>query len=250
MYWTYTTDIRLKVKRIVPDEQPPKLKIVLLHDALGSIHQWKAFPEQLSTALQAEVILYDRQGHGASSPKGVEHQKDFFHQEALEVLPKFLEDHQLQDAIIMGHSDGGTIALLYAAHFHPKAVITIAPHIFIEEITLRGIRQAITVKTNLLSKLQKYHANKTEALFDSWANTWTHPHFRTWNIQKEIKSVSCPLLLLQGEKDEYGSARQLEGIQEVVPHAQIRIVSNLGHLPHLEAPKEVLDAIQPFLIAS
>lgn len=246
-YWSLNEDTQLGVKKIVPGGSSVNHQFLLLHDALGSVAQWKSFPEQLSASLQAEVILYDRQGHGHSSPFQNPRNKDFFHFEALEVLPAFIEAHQLQDAIILGHSDGATIALLYASRYTPKAIIAIAPHIFVETITLDGIRQAIKAKEQLLPRLQKYHGNKTEALFDAWALTWTDPGFQDWNIQNELSGISCPLLVLQGDQDEYGSIQQLEGVRKAAPHAQLKLLPGLGHLPHLGSPTEVIQTIRTFV---
>jgi pimeloyl-ACP methyl ester carboxylesterase len=247
MSWSYKSNIHLSVKRIAPSTSAIDHQIILLHDALGSIPQWKSFPEQLAEQLQAEVILYERQGHGRSSPLPSDRSPDFFHQEALEVLPAFIEAHQLQEAILLGHSDGATIALLYAGHHQPPGVMAIAPHIFVEDITLRGIAQAKAIKEQLVNKLQKYHGDKAEALFDAWADNWLDPAFRDWNIQQELTGISCPLLLLQGEKDEYGSNKQLTGIQEVAPQAQIQLLPGLGHFPHFESPFDILKEISVFL---
>lgn len=248
MYWLYKGDIQLWVERISTSvSSPTNHQILLLHDALGSIPQWKHFPKQLSEELQAEVILYERQGHGRSSPLHSNRSPDFFHKEALEVLPAFIEAHQLQEAIILGHSDGATIALLYAAHFNPKAVIAIAPHIFVEDMTLQGILLAMEKKDILISKFRKYHGEKAANLFDAWANTWTAPEFKPWSIQKELSGITCPLLLLQGEKDEYGSLKQLEGIQAVVPHAEISLLPGVGHSPHSD--EAAIPLIKNWLLA-
>jgi pimeloyl-ACP methyl ester carboxylesterase len=247
MHWSYQADIKIWVKKNLPSTHVIDHQIILLHDALGSIPQWKNFPEQLAEQLQAEVILYERQGHGRSSPLPSERSPDFFHQEALEVLPAFIESHQLQEAILLGHSDGATIALLYAAHFNPPGVVAIAPHIFVEDITLRGISKATLVKDKLVNKLRKYHGDKAEKLFNAWADTWLDPQFRSWTIQQELAGISCPLLLIQGAKDEYGSIHQLTGIQEAVPHAQIQLLPGLGHFPQFESPFDILQKIRAFL---
>jgi pimeloyl-ACP methyl ester carboxylesterase len=159
----------------------------------------------------------------------------------------FIESHQLQEAILLGHSDGATIALLYAAHFNPPGVVAIAPHIFVEDITLRGISKATLVKDKLVNKLRKYHGGKAEKLFNAWADTWLDPQFRSWTIQQELAGISCPLLLIQGAKDEYGSIHQLTGIQEAVPHAQIQLLPGLGHFPQFESPFDILQKIRAFL---
>lgn len=249
MFWSYKEDIQLWVNRISPPfSSPVDRQLLLLHDALGSIRQWKSFPQKLAEQLQAEVILYERQGHGRSSPLASQRHPDFFHREALEVLPAFIQSHQLEDAVIMGHSDGATIALLYAAQHRPKGVIAVAPHIFVEDITLKGIQQGILQKNQLIPKLQKYHGDKTEALFNAWADTWTAPEFRRWNIQEELSGIRCPLLLIQGEQDEYGSLKQLEGIREVVPHAVISLLPGVRHMPQIEAEKEVVSTIKDWLL--
>lgn len=249
MFWSYKEDIQLWVERISPaNSASVNHQIILLHDALGSIPQWKDFPEHLAEELEAEVILYERQGHGQSSPLQTERGPDFFHLEALEVLPAFIQAHRLEGALILGYSDGATIALLYAGQHQTSGVIAMAPHIFVEDITLKGLQYAIRHKDELIPLLQKYHGSKAEALFSAWADTWTASEFRSWNIQPELSGISCPLLLIQGEKDEYGSLKQLEGIRAEVPHAQLSIIPDVGHRLHVEAKKTTVQLIKKWLL--
>ncbi len=249
-FWNSSQGIQIHIKRIGPANSKREHCFLLLHDALGSIPQWKSFPQQIAKHFKAEVYLYERQGHGESSAFSSPLPLSFFHHQALEVLPELVKTFRLEKAIIVGHSDGGTIALLYAAHFKPPHTIAIAPHIFVEDITLKGIRQTLVHQDKLVQSLQKYHGDKAEALFRAWSGTWLDPHFKQWTIQQEIASIKNPLLIIQGENDEYGSMAQIRGIREAVPHSQISILTDSGHQPHLQAMDEVILAIKAFIYNS
>lgn len=227
--------------------------LVFLHEALGSIGQWKAFPEQLCKKLQLDGFVYEREGHGHSSPFNKERTVNYLHDYAWDELNELIETAFSRDKkiILIGHSDGGTIALLYAARF-PKnivACITMAAHVINEPETIAGIKPAIDAfKAGKLVGLEKYHGNQTEELFYAWANTWKSAEFRDWNICAEIESIRCPVLAIQGLTDQYGTEKQLELIKASVSgKVKTVLLPTCGHHPHLELPNQVVSEIQQFL---
>lgn len=226
--------------------------LVFLHEALGSIGQWKAFPELLCKKLQLDGFVYERQGHGNSSPFSIERTANYLHEYAWDELNELITTAFSSDKkiILVGHSDGGTIALLYAAKF-PKnvlACVTMAAHVINEPETIAGIQPAIDAyEAGKLVGLTKYHGDKTEALFYAWARTWKSNEFEQWNICKDIQSISCPVLALQGSTDQYGTEKQLDLIkQNVSGKVKTLMISNCGHHPHLEVPDHVLSEIQQY----
>lgn len=230
---------------------PGRPTLVFLHDSLGCITLWRNFPARLAEQCQCNLLIYDRLSYGQAAPFAqTERQNDYMETEA-DVLSELLKEESIEQAILFGHSDGGTIALLAAAK-HPEriaAIITEGAHVFVEEITLEGIRQAVEAykTTNLKQRLQKYHGDKTEAVFHAWADTWLRPGFRDWNIEHFLPQISCPALIIQGEKDEYGSLKQVESI---VSHtkgpAQQLIIPGIGHTPHKEAIELILEKAVAF----
>ena len=226
--------------------------LVFLHEALGSIGQWKAFPELLCKKLQLDGFVYERQGHGNSSPFSSERTSAYLHDYAWKELNELIQTAFPSDKkiILVGHSDGGTIALLYAAKF-PKnvlACITMAAHVINEPETIAGIQPAIDAyEAGKLIGLTKYHVDKTEALFYAWANTWKSPDFKNWNICNDIQSIACPVLAIQGSTDQYGTEKQLDLIkQNVAGKVKTVMFPNCGHHPHLELQDVVINEIQQF----
>jgi pimeloyl-ACP methyl ester carboxylesterase len=229
--------------------------IVFLHDSLGSIALWRDFPAQLSARTACNVLVYDRRGYGLSDPFDPTRQrtKDYLQQEA-DILPLLLKQCGVKDTILFGHSDGGSIALIAAAKYPElfRAVITEGAHIFVEDISLEGIRAAVTAyaTTDLRQRLQKYHGDKTDAVFAAWTETWLRPDFRDWNIEAFLPRIKCPVLVLQGDVDEYGSVAQVDGIvQGVSGTVESLLVPGAGHTPHKEASVVVLDAVAKFINA-
>jgi pimeloyl-ACP methyl ester carboxylesterase len=227
--------------------------LVFLHEALGSIGQWKAFPEQLCKKLQLDGFVYEREGHGLSSTFTKERTVNYLHDYAWNELNELIETAFSRDKkiILIGHSDGGTIALLYAARF-PKnivACITMAAHVINEPETVAGIEPAINAfKSGKLVGLHKYHGAQTEALFYAWANTWKSAEFKEWNICADIEPIRCPILAIQGINDQYGTEKQLELIKtNVSGKVKTVMLPTCGHHPHLEVPNLVLIEIQQFL---
>ncbi len=236
----------LRCRRLAPPVLEEGSPLVFLHDALGSIPQWKDFPEQLVAQCGLEGWLIERQGHGQSSPMKRKRTKDYLHQEALEVLPAVLQKLQISNPILIGHSDGGSIALLYASRFPTTAVITIAAHVIVEGQTLKGIRQTLQDKAFILPKLMKYHGSKAETLFDAWWQTWIAEDFVDWNLLNHMKHINCPVLAIQSDEDVFGSMKQAE---QIVAHTngQSLIVEGGGHAPHLKYTEEVVQVIKMFI---
>lgn len=226
--------------------------IIFLHEALGSIPQWKDFPSVLCQAVQLNGIVYERQGHGSSSPIHAPRDNKYLHHYAYDELHEFLKRVVPSKRILLvGHSDGGSIALLYAARFPENVlgVVTLAAHVINEPETRAGIPPAIKAFENgKLNGLFKYHGDKTEILFDAWSNTWLSESFREWNICKEIEAVVCPVLSMQGIRDQYGSEKQLHLIAEHVrSDVQTDLILSAGHHPHLENQEHTLSKIITFI---
>lgn len=229
-----------------------KPTLVFLHDSLGCTELWRDFPDKLGETMQCNVLVYDRLGYGKSDPMPTHVRPVDYMEHEADVLNELLTKLDIRDAILFGHSDGGTIALLTAAK-HPervKAVICEAAHIFVEEVTLKGIREAMEAykTTGLPERLQKYHGDNTDTLFKAWTETWTRADFRNWNIEHLLPKVNCPLLFIQGEADEFGTLEQLnKTVAQVSGRAEECIISNVGHTPHKEAPDEVLGTVKRFI---
>jgi pimeloyl-ACP methyl ester carboxylesterase len=222
--------------------------LIMLHDALGSVAQWRQFPAELATRTGRRVIAYDRAGHGRSAPLAQPRDFGYLEREAWEVLPDLLQALDIAAPILIGHSDGGSIALLYAARYPAAAVVAEAPHVFVEDITLAGIHQAVEEREVLIQKLEKHHGSKAAALFDAWADTWLAPAFRSWDIRPLLPAIICPVLAIQGLSDPYGSAAQVLDIAVALGNrAQPWLIPAAGHQPHGEMPTTLIEGIARFL---
>lgn len=226
--------------------------LLFLHEGLGSVGQWRDFPDRLCGRLGLDGLAFDRAGHGGSDPPAAARTARYLHDEAWIALPHVLDAAGIGRAILVGHSDGGTIALLHAAR-HPgrvAAVITEAAHVLVEPETLAGIAAAVEAwrSTDLPQRLARHHGDKAETLFLAWADTWLSPGFRGWNIEADIAGIGCPLLLIQGAEDEYGTAAQLAAIAARARGPVERLLlPRVGHTPHREAAAETLEAIAGFV---
>lgn len=226
--------------------------MVFLHEGLGSVAMWKDFPDALCRKLSLRGLVYSRPGYGASTPRAPEQQwgTDFMHHQAREILPALLAKLNIQNPWLFGHSDGGSIALLFAAHFPnvPAGVIAVAPHILVEDISIASIRIArdAYLLQGLRERLARYHRDVDSAFF-GWNDIWLAPAFRDWNIETELAAIRCPLLAIQGEDDEYGSLKQIFGIRDKVPATQIVVLLACGHSPHRDQPEKLTAAVQQFV---
>lgn len=240
----------LEIRRI--DNFPDRPTIVFLHDSLGCIELWRDFPQKLAETTKCNILVYDRLGYGKSEPMPTSERPVNYMELEADILNDLLTQLKIDNLILFGHSDGATIALLTASKFPEKikAVIVEAAHIFVEDITLKGIYEAkeAYISTNLAERLEKYHGNKVDTLFRAWTETWTRSDYRDWNIEHLLPKITCPLLFIQGEADEYGTLAQVEKtVSQVSGKAEKYIVPNVGHTPHKEASELVLDKVTEFI---
>lgn len=243
---------KLALQRLQPDGARDGPTLVFLHEGLGSIALWRDFPTRLCARLGLPGLAYDRWGHGQSEPLDRPRDLRYLHDEAELFLPAVLEAAGVAEPVLIGHSDGGTIALLYAARFpmRPHAIVTEAAHVLVEDITVAGIQAAgrAYAETDLATRLARYHGEKTDRLFRAWHDRWLSPDFLTWNIEAELAAIICPALVLQGEADQYGTRAQVDAIARAVAGpTQTALLPGIGHAPHHEAPEQVLDLIEGFL---
>ncbi len=228
--------------------------MVFLHEGLGSIALWQDFPARLAMAAGSEAMLYNRAGHGHSSAVPTPRSARFMHEEALDVLPLVLEALDIDRPLLVGHSDGASIALIFAAQF-PERVAALAleaPHVVVEDRTVASIASArCRFRAGpLRDSLRKYHFENTEQMFESWAEVWLSPKFRAWSLEPELSAVRCPLLVIQGEDDEYGTARQVDLVERGAGGPVTRVIlPRCGHVPHRERARDVLDAMRTFAAA-
>jgi pimeloyl-ACP methyl ester carboxylesterase len=230
--------------------------IVFLHEGLGSVAMWKDFPQQLCEAANCRGLDYSRPGYGRSTPRESEEawQPDFMHRQAFEVLPAFFKalgiDTAANPPLLYGHSDGGSIALLFAARYpdNTLATIAVAPHIFVEDVSISSIGQARRAyqTSDLRGKLARYH-DDVDSAFWGWNDIWLKPAFRHWNLTQAIKTITCPLLAVQGVDDEYGTLEQIRGIKRLLPQTQLLEIPNCGHSPHRDQPDALINASCAFI---
>jgi pimeloyl-ACP methyl ester carboxylesterase len=229
-----------------------KTIIVFLHEGLGCIEMWKNYPQKLCTFLNIKGLIYDRAGYGKSNGDLTKRQANYLHLAADE-LHQLLTSLQLLNhkIILYGHSDGGSIALIYASKYpqNINSIITEAAHIFVEKETIAGIKPAIKAfKTGKLDGLKKYHGSNYKNVFNAWANIWNHPSFKNWNIEKEITNIICPQLIIQGKNDQYGTLKQVENIAQHTKGQTITFIpENCGHSPYKEIEKDVFDKVISFI---
>ena len=216
--------------------------MVFLHEGLGSVAMWKDFPQQFCERHGLRGLVYSRYGYGNSTPRPADERwlPDFMHRQAWEVLPALLARLGVERPWLFGHSDGGSIALLHAARFaeNLRGVIVLAPHICVEDISIASIRSAreAYVSGDLRERLARYHADVDSAFF-GWNDIWLDPAFRDWNIEAELAGISCPVLAIQGEDDEYGTLEQIHGIARRAPQARTLVLPQCGHSPHRDQPE-------------
>jgi pimeloyl-ACP methyl ester carboxylesterase len=240
---------RLECVRIRGAKDAPTL--VFLHEGLGSVALWKDFPARVAAATRCPVLVYSRAGYGRSSPAALPRAPDYMHVEALTVLPALLDRLGIADPVLVGHSDGASIALLHAGSGKRpvRALVALAPHVFVEDMSITSIdevrRQYET--TDLRKKLARRHADP-DAAFRGWNDIWLAPAFRHWNIEACLPGVRCPLLLIQGRDDEYGSAAQLDAIERQVAGTVARLeLADCRHSPHRDQSEATLAAIADFV---
>jgi pimeloyl-ACP methyl ester carboxylesterase len=232
-----------------PDAAPT---IVMLHEGLGSVAIWGKFPEMLAAATGAGVFVYSRAGYGNSSPGKLPRTVSFMHEEATEVLPRVLASIGFQRGILFGHSDGASIAAIYAGSVQDhrvRGLVLIAPHFFIEEMGLAEIRRAreAFVSGPLREKLKRWHAD-VDCAFRSWSEPWLDPQFRKWDITEALGYIRVPMLIVQGDKDQYGTLKQVEVAQEeCFCPVETAVLPGIRHDPCREAPDLTLKTVASFI---
>ncbi len=229
--------------------------LVFLHEGLGSATMWRDFPKKLADATGCGALVYSRAGYGSSDPAPLPRPIRYMHDEAV-VLREVLVEHHVRDPILVGHSDGGSIAIIYAGALKRaaplRALILEAPHVFTEPEGLASIAKMTSVyeTTDLRQKLARYHKDVDNA-FRGWNDVWLHPDFRAWNIEEYLPPIDVPILLIQGADDEYGTWKQIDAIASQVkgPVETVR-VAHCGHSPHRDQPDIVLAAMAKFVMGS
>jgi len=231
-----------------PDAAPT---LVMLHEGLGSVGLWGDFPEKLQARTGMGVFAYSRSGYGASSPAKLPRPMDYMHREALDVLPKILETIGFRRGLLVGHSDGASIAAIYAGGIQDhriRGLALIAPHFVVEDISVKSIAAIKTLyeQGDLKPKLARWHRNVDNAFY-GWNGAWLDPAFRDWDISDYLAYVRVPVAIVQGEDDQYGTSRQIEIAQEeCYCPVDISLIAGAGHSPHREAAESTLATIADF----
>lgn len=235
----------LEIDRIAPARAGLPV-LVFLHQGLGSMGLWRDFPRRLAAASGCGAIVYSRRGHGHSSPLTTPRGDDYLHHEALVVLPEVLAAEGVTDLVLIGHSDGASIALIHAGdgRWPVRGLSAVAPHVLVEDVTVAGVRAArdIFMQTNMVERLARHH-DDPRGIFLAWADTWLRPSFRSWNIEDHLSGIRCPTLLIQGVEDEYGTLDQLDRIERRVAGPVTRLdLCDCGHDPFRDQPVKMLQA--------
>jgi pimeloyl-ACP methyl ester carboxylesterase len=224
--------------------------LVFLHEGLGSIGLWRSFPQDVREACgDRELLVYSRRGYGHSAAASLPRPVSYMHDEADDVLPAVLERFGIEVPVLVGHSDGASIALLYAGTGRSvRALVLLAPHVFVEELSVASIAEARETfeRTDLAERMGRYHRD-AEATFRLWNDIWLAPEFRDWNIEDVLGGITAPTLLIQGEHDQYGTLAQIDAIERGVRGPVTRAVLDCRHAPHLEAPEDTLNAAGTFV---
>jgi pimeloyl-ACP methyl ester carboxylesterase len=226
--------------------------LVLLHEGLGCVSLWRDFPERLAAATGLGVFAYSRQGYGASDPAELPRPLDYMTREALDVLPLILDLVGLRRGVLLGHSDGASIAAIHGGRLRDpriKALCLMAPHFFAETGGLASIAAAKTAydTTDLKTRLGRHHTNPENA-FRGWNEAWLHPDFKRWNISDVIPDIDAPVLAIQGKDDQYGTMAQLDALEQGLKAPFTRLeLPDCKHAPHLEQPDKTLDALADWL---
>ena len=238
---------RIPASAIEASTSPRSPTLVFLHEGLGSISAWRDFPAKLAEACALPAMIYSRAGYGGSDGTSLPRPLDYMQREAIDVLPKLLDETGIDDAILFGHSDGASIALVYAATEHGKSrtrgLVLEAPHVFCEEKAVRAIAIARDefLHRRLRERLVRHHGPNTDAAFWGWNDAWLSPGFRSWSIESFLPEVLCPVLVIQSDDDPYGTLRQVDAIESECAGPVTRmILEQCGHAPHRDHFHEVI----------
>lgn len=251
MAFTQAGGHRLEIDRIAGDPRRPTL--VFLHEGLGCVARWRDFPRAVAEACGCAAVVYSRWGYGQSDPVERPRPQSFMHDEARGALPELLEKEGIEDAILVGHSDGASIALIYAGEDgrRVRAVVAMAPHVIVEDVCVRSIAALeadyLDEATEVRKKLAKHHAD-VDGAFRGWADAWLDPGFRSWDLRGVLPGVRVPVLVIQGEEDEYGTSAQVDAVCSGVSGPSERLMlARCGHVPQRDRREETLGAIVGFV---
>jgi len=245
--------VRLEYRWIGPGpEEAPT--VVMLHEGLGCVGLWRDFPVQLAECCACGVLVYSRAGYGASDPVPLPRPVDYMHVEGLDLLGRVLDVAGVRRCVLLGHSDGASIAIVHAgsgrAGTRVAGLALLAPHVFNEPLCIDSIRAAGVAyeTTDLRGRLARYHGDNTDVAFRGWNDVWLHADFEHWNIEEYLPGIEVPLLVIQGEDDEYGTSLQYEAIRRQASGAvETRLLPKCGHSPHRDQPQRTLDALGDFI---
>jgi len=239
----------LEILRL-PAKNQAAPELVFLHEGLGSVSLWKDFPARVAHATGCPVTVYSRYGSGDSELLTSPHAVTYMHDEAQKTLPDLLAQLKIENPILVGHSDGGSISLIYAGTFHHvRGLILLAPHVFVEDLSVQSIAEAKVrfETTNMPEKMARHHKDAART-FWAWNDIWLHPEFRHWNIEEYLPRISCPILAIQGRDDQYGTMAQVEAIaRQAGGPVEILALDDCRHSAHRDQPEAVLDAICRFV---
>jgi pimeloyl-ACP methyl ester carboxylesterase len=232
----------------------PAGTLVFLHEGLGSLGLWRDFPAEVCRRSACRGLVYSRWGHGRSERRDEARSVGFMHEEAQAILPALLDALDVRSPILVGHSDGASIAIIHAATAvdPPRAIILEAPHLFVEDLTVTSIAatHARFANGDLRARLARHHGDNVDSLFRTWSDVWLSPAFRSWNIEEYVPRVTCPTLIVQGLDDEYGTLRQVEqleaGLPAHVPRTRL-LLDDCGHSPHVDQREAVAAAMAGFI---
>ncbi|HEX6977680.1 MAG TPA: alpha/beta hydrolase [Alphaproteobacteria bacterium] len=233
----------------IPGRAPDLPAIVMLHEGLGSVSLWRDVPATLAAATGRRVFVYSRRGYGKSDPAPLPRPVDYMHDEAFLVLPEVLQARRIERPILVGHSDGASIAILHAARHPVSGLVLMAPHVFVEDLSIASIAEAKTAyeTTDLRARLARHHDDVDNA-FWGWNDIWLNPAFRSWNIEAYLPQVTAPVLIIQGVEDQYGTIAQVDAIERQVRGPARRLMlSPCRHSPHRDQPEQTLAAITKFV---
>jgi len=238
---------------LIPAHQINRPTLVLLHEGLGSLAMWRDFPARLAAVTGCRTLVYSRYGYGQSDILEESFKPDFMHREGREALPELLAALDIENPVLVGHSDGASIALLHAGdgRFEVAGLVVMAPHCFVEDISIRSIEAAKRAfeTTDLPARLAKYHRDVGRTFY-GWNDIWLHPDFLAWNIEDCLPWIRCPILAIQGEDDEYGTMAQIEAIERQAtasPGVELLKLADCRHSPHKDQTAAVIEAVDRFL---
>ncbi len=230
--------------------QPDHPELIFLHEGLGSVSHWRDFPARVAASTRCPVTVYSRYGSGQSDVLAEPRTVRYMHDEAIETLPALLVQLEIENPILVGHSDGGSIAIIHAgAHDHVRGLILLAPHVFVEDLSVESIAKAkVAFETTKLPEMLARHHRDASRTFWGWNNIWLDRAFRSWNIEEYLPRIKCPTLVIQGLDDQYGTMAQVEAIQKQSGGpVQVLTLENCAHSPQRDQPEKVLERITEFV---